>query len=170
MIPLSFVRQQGTILSIIFIQNLKMKKISFIAAGILLVALSATAQQSPVFEKSDKAIRGYDPVAYFTQNKPVPGKEEFVYSWNNSNWYFSSQLNLNLFKTNPEKYAPQYGGYCAYGLSNGYKASTVPEAWTIENGKLYLNYSIKVREMWDKNRQERIEKADKYWPGIKNKG
>jgi YHS domain-containing protein len=122
-----------------------------------------------VFEKLDKAIRGYDPVAYFTEGKPIEGKEKLVYNWNNASWYFSSAQNLNLFKANPGKYAPQYGGYCAYGLSNGYKASTVPEAWTIVNGKLYLNYSLKVRYTWEKNRTERIANADKNWPLIKDK-
>lgn len=146
-----------------------MKKISLIVAGILFTALSLSAQKSSVFEKSDKAIRGYDPVAYFTEGKPVEGKQAFVYNWNTASWYFSSQQNLNLFKANPEKYAPQYGGYCAYGLSRGYKASTVPEAWTIVNGKLYLNYSLSVRNTWDKERAERIEKANKYWPEIKDK-
>jgi YHS domain-containing protein len=146
-----------------------MKKIILIATGILFTVLSVSAQKAAVFEKSDKAIRGYDPVAYFTEGKPVQGKEEFVYNWNNASWYFSSAQNLNLFKANPEKYAPQYGGYCAYGLSNGYKASTVPEAWTIVNGKLYLNYSLKVRDTWDKNRAERIANADKSWPQIKDK-
>jgi YHS domain-containing protein len=146
-----------------------MKKIILIVTGVLLTALSVDAQKSAVFEKSDKAIRGYDPVAYFTEGIPVQGKDEFVYNWNNANWYFSSKQHLDLFKTNPGKYAPQYGGYCAYGLSRGYKASTVPEAWTIDNGKLYLNYSLSVRNDWDKNRQERIQKADNYWPQIKDK-
>lgn len=146
-----------------------MKKILLIITAIVFTALSVDAQKSAVFEKSDKAIRGYDPVAYFTVGKPVVGKEEFVYNWNNANWFFSSKQHLDLFKANPAKYAPQYGGYCAYGLSRGYKASTVPEAWTIDNGKLYLNYSISVRNDWDKNRQERIQKADKYWPQIKDK-
>jgi YHS domain-containing protein len=146
-----------------------MKKILLIATGILFTALSVSAQKSAIFEKSGKAIRGYDPVAYFTEGKPVEGKEEFVYNWSNSNWYFSTQQNLNLFKTNPVKYAPQYGGYCAYGLSRGYKATTAPEAWTIVNGKLYLNYSLSVRDTWDKDRTERIQKADSYWPEIKNK-
>jgi YHS domain-containing protein len=146
-----------------------MKKILLIVTGVLFTTLSLFAQKSAVFEKSGKAIRGYDPVAYFTDGKPVEGKDEFVYNWSNANWYFSSQQNLNLFKTNPGKYVPQYGGYCAYGLSRGYKASTVPEAWTIDNGKLYLNYSLSVRNDWDKNRQERIQKADSYWPQIKDK-
>jgi YHS domain-containing protein len=156
-------------LSINFVQNLRMKKLTLIVTGILITALSVCAQKSAVFEKSGKAIRGYDPVAYFTEGKPVEGKEEFVYNWNNANWYFSSLKNLNSFKASPEKYAPQYGGYCAYGLSNGYKASISPDAWTIVNGKLYLNYSLNVRESWDKNRAERIEKADKNWPEIKDK-
>ncbi|MGQ0737879.1 MAG: YHS domain-containing (seleno)protein [Bacteroidota bacterium] len=146
-----------------------MKNLLLIVTGILFTALSVGAQKSAVFEKSDKAIRGYDPVAYFTEGKPVEGKEEFVYNWSNANWYFSSRQHLDLFKANPGKYAPQYGGYCAYGLSRGYKAYTVPEAWTIDNGKLYLNYSLSVRNDWDKNRQERIQKADSYWPQIKDK-
>ena len=137
--------------------------------GILFTVISVLGQKSPIFEKSGKAIRGYDPVSYFTENKPVEGKDEFVFNWNNVNWHFSTQQNLNLFKANPGKYAPQYGGYCAYGLSNGYKASTSPDAWTIVNGKLYLNYSKSVRDSWDKNRSERIQKADKFWPDVKNK-
>jgi hypothetical protein len=108
-------------------------------------------------------------VAYFTNGEPVKGSDDLVYYWNNANWHFSSQKNLDLFKTNPYKYAPQYGGYCAYGLSRGYKASTKPEAWTIDNGRLYLNYNLSVRSDWDKNRQERILKADNYWPEIKDK-
>jgi YHS domain-containing protein len=139
-------------------------------AGILFTTLSACAQKAVVFEKSGKAIRGYDPVAYFTEGKPVEGKDEFVYNWSNANWYFSEKQHLDLFKANPEKYAPQYGGYCAYGLSNGYKAPTDADAWTIENGKLYLNYNIEVREMWNKERKERIERADKNWPQVKDKG
>jgi len=146
-----------------------MKKLVLIITGVLFTTLSLYAQKSAVFEKSGKAIRGYDPVAYFTDGKPVEGKEEFVYNWSNANWYFSSRQHLDLFKANPVKYAPQYGGYCAYGLSRGYKASTVPEAWTIDKGKLYLNYSLSVRNDWDKNRQERIQKADSYWPQIKDK-
>lgn len=75
-----------------------------------------------------------------------------------------------MFRKTPEKYAPQYGGYCAFGLSNGYKAQTDPQAWTIDSGKLYLNYNLNVRQEWNKNRKERIEKADKNWPDVKDKG
>jgi YHS domain-containing protein len=147
-----------------------MKKLALVLGISFLAGLPVLAQKSSTFVQGDKAIRGYDPVAYFIESKPVKGSEQLLYNWNNSNWYFSTQQNLDLFKANPEKYAPQYGGYCAYGLSNGYKAPTDADAWTIENGKLYLNYNIEVREMWNKERKERIERADKNWPQVKNKG
>jgi YHS domain-containing protein len=147
-----------------------MKKMILSLSIALLTGLSVFAQKSATFVQSGMAIRGYDPVAYFTESKPVKGNEKLVYNWNNTNWYFSSQQNMDLFKANPEKYAPQYGGYCAYGLSNGYKAPTDADAWSIENGKLYLNYNTEVREMWNKEKKERIEKADKNWPQVKDKG
>lgn len=147
-----------------------MKKILLILSIALLAGISSFAQQSATFIQSGKAIRGYDPVAYFTESKPVKGNDKLMYKWNNANWYFSSQKNLDLFKANPEKYAPQYGGYCAFGLSNGYKAPTDADAWTIDNGKLYLNYNLDVRKEWNKDRQQRIEKADKNWPEVKDKG
>jgi YHS domain-containing protein len=137
---------------------------------LLSVSFTIVAQQSPVFIHGGKAIRGYDPVAYFVEGKPAIGKDSFTYSWNNANWYFSSQKNLELFKANPGKYAPQYGGYCAFGLSNGYKAPTDGDAWTIDHGKLYLNYNLDVRKEWDKERRSRIDKADKNWPSVMNKG
>ncbi|HLG38678.1 MAG TPA: YHS domain-containing (seleno)protein [Chitinophagaceae bacterium] len=146
-----------------------MKKNIILLFLTLTIYLAASAQISPIFIKDDKAIRGYDPVAYFTENKPVEGKPEFVYTWGSANWYFSSQQNLDSFKVNPERYAPQYGGYCAYGLSEGHKAPTSVDAWKIVNGKLYLNYNIKVRELWSKNREERIETANKNWPDLKDK-
>lgn len=146
-----------------------MKKLIGLVSIVLLLGVNALAQKSETFVQSGNAIRGYDPVAYFTESKPVKGNEKLVYKWNNANWYFSSQENLDLFKANPEKYAPQYGGYCAYGLSNGYKAPTDADAWTIDNDKLYLNYNKEVRDMWNKERKERIEKADKNWPQVKDK-
>jgi YHS domain-containing protein len=136
----------------------------------LTFVLQSGAQKSPVFVANDKAIRGYDAVAYFTQGKAVKGSSDFVHSWQGADWYFSSRQHLDSFSKAPEKYVPQYGGYCAYGCSNGYKASIDPTAWTIVNGKLYLNYSLKIRDEWDRNRAERIKKADQIWPVIKDKG
>ncbi|MEO6722963.1 MAG: YHS domain-containing (seleno)protein [Ferruginibacter sp.] len=143
------------------------KSIMFLIGG--LVTCVHISAQSNIFIKDGKAINGYDAVAYFTESKPVQGKDELVYSWNNARWYFSSQQNLDSFKVVPEKYAPQYGGYCAYGLSEGHKAPTSPIAWTIVDGKLYLNYNSDVLKLWSKDRLERIEKADKNWPEIKDK-
>lgn len=146
-----------------------MKKVLITVAAAVLISLSSLAQKASTFSYSGKAIRGYDPVAYFTEGKPVKGNDSLVYEWNNARWHFTSQKNLELFKAAPEQYAPQYGGYCAYGLSNGYKAPTDPNAWTIENGKLYLNYNLQVRTEWNKDREVRIEKANKNWPAVKDK-
>jgi YHS domain-containing protein len=119
--------------------------------------------QTPVFQLEGVAINGYDPVAYFLENKPVAGKAEYAYSWNEANWRFASAENLEIFKQKPEQYAPQYGGYCAFGASRGYLASTEPEAFTIVNDKLYLNYNLEVKTEWVKDMSERILKADHNW-------
>jgi len=146
-----------------------MKKIVVTVCVTVLTGISLFAQKSTVFVHSGKAIRGYDPVAYFTEGKPVKGDVKLVYNWSEADWYFSSQKNLDLFKASPEKYAPQYGGYCAFGLSNGYKAPTDADAWTIENDKLYLNYNLQVRQQWNKDRQQRIKQADQNWPSVRDK-
>jgi YHS domain-containing protein len=117
------------------------------------------------------AIRGYDPVAYFTESAPVKGSAAYEYQWKGATWRFSSAENLQRFKENPEAYAPQYGGYCAKALSDGVLASTVPDAWKIVDGKLYLNYSQQAQAEWlaDGNPPvEKIEKADGFWPNILN--
>ena len=138
-------------------------------ALVMFTTFTLSAQQSEVFIKDGNAIQGYDPVAYFKESKPVKGNEQFNFKWNDANWIFSSQQNLDSFKLNPEKFAPQYGGYCAYGMSDGHKAPTNPEAWTIVDGKLYLNYNSKVKVYWNKELAKRIEDADKNWPVLKNK-
>lgn len=143
-----------------------MKKSMLSLVMLVFAGITLSAQKPQVYIKDGKAIRGYDPVAYFTEKKAIKGNDSLVYGWNNASWYFSSRNNLELFKAEPEKYTPQYGGYCAYGLSNGYKAPTDADAWTIDNGKLYLNYSLEVRRLWDKERKQRIEKADKNWPEV----
>jgi len=133
------------------------------------LVMQGWAQKSPVFITDDGAINGYDPVAYFTEGKPVKGKEEFTYNWNGAMWHFASAQNRDKFKASPEKYAPQYGGYCAYGTADGHKATTEPDAWTVSNGKLYLNHSKSVQTRWQSNQKQYIEKADANWPAIKDK-
>lgn len=135
---------------------------------VLFPAMIAFAQQPAVFMPDGKAIRGYDPVAYFTDGKPVLGNPSLSYVHEDATWFFSNQKHLDAFRANPGKYAPQYGGYCAFGLSRGYKAPVEPDAWTITDGKLYLNYNRKVRAEWDKDRPGYIQKADKNWPQVKN--
>jgi YHS domain-containing protein len=145
-----------------------MKKTILLTTFFVVSAASLFAQKSEVFKPSNQAIRGYDPVAYFTAGKPVKGDQNFALHWKDADWYFVSRENLNAFAKNPEKYAPQYGGYCAYGMSEGHKASTDPNAWTIVDGKLYLNYSLQVKEQWKKDQKERINQADKNWPQVKD--
>lgn len=132
------------------------------------VSGSIFAQEKTIYQKNGIAINGYDPVAYFTDNMPVKGKEAFSFDWNGAKWQFSSDTNMALFKANPEKYAPQYGGFCAYGVSENHKSPTDPNAWTIVEEKLYLNYSPKVKELWTKDIPNRIKKANDYWSLIKD--
>lgn len=112
------------------------------------------------------AIKGYDPVAYFTKGEPVKGGKAFTVEWRGANWLFANEANKELFEANPEKYAPQYGGYCAYAVSQGATASIDPEAWTIHEGKLYLNYSKAVQRDWLEDREGYIRLADEAWPKL----
>ena len=118
---------------------------------------------------SNNAIKGYDTVAYFTEGQAVEGDKQFSTEYKGANWLFSSQENLDLFVANPEKYAPQYGGYCAYAVSQNATASIQPEQFTIHEGKLYLNYNAKVNEKWLANKENFIEKADEFWPALLEK-
>lgn len=130
----------------------------------VLVTLSACGTLSaPTFSDDAGAIRGYDPVAYHLENQPVKGDPAYTYQYNNATWRFSSQENLETFRGDPERYAPEYGGYCAYGMSKGFVVSTDPNAWTIENGKLYLNHSLGVRRTWLKDVPGNVDRADRHW-------
>lgn len=139
---------------------------------LLLIGFQGIAQKEEakpvIFQKEGFAIRGYDPVAYFTQQEPKKGDAQISYKWQGATWLFSSEKNKTLFVENPEKYAPQYGGYCAWGTSENYKAPTDPFAWTIVNGKLYLNYNVKVQLGWMPEKTTRIPKADSNWIKLVN--
>ncbi|MEM7440236.1 MAG: YHS domain-containing (seleno)protein [Pseudomonadota bacterium] len=125
----------------------------------------ALAKSPPVYTiRGGVAIDGTDTVAYFTQGKPVAGSKAHAVKWNGSTWLFSSAENKAKFIANPAKYAPKYGGYCAFAMSKGYVAPTEPEAWTIVDGKLYLNFNLDVRRRWSKNIPTNIAKADGFWP------
>ncbi len=146
-----------------------MKKILLSVVVVLCVALTAAAQQSEVFVTKGMAIKGYDPVAFFTESKAVKGSEALAYKWKDASWLFSTAGNLDAFKERPEKYAPQYGGYCAYGTAGNHKAPTETDTWTVVNDKLYFNYNANVKKEWMKQQDALIEKADANWVSLKDK-
>lgn len=118
---------------------------------------------------TDTAILGYDPVAYFVIGKPAKGQDAFVNEWNGAKWKFVSQANLDLFKANPEKYAPQYGGYCAYGVAADNLVTVEPDKFTIINGKLYLNYDADIQQKWLKDPAGYIKQADSKFQSLLKK-
>jgi YHS domain-containing protein len=119
--------------------------------------------------RTEMAILGYDPVAYFTVGKAVKGQSSFVHEWSGVKWLFSSQANLDLFKANPDKYAPQYGGYCAYGIAQDNLVGIEPDKFTVLNGKLYLNYDADIQQRWLKDPAGFIKQADaKFATVLKN--
>jgi len=135
----------------------------------LFISANVFAQQDEIYVKDNAAVNGYDVVAYFKEGKPIKGNAEFAVNYKGVSWLFSNKANADLFKASPGKYEPQYGGYCAFGCSRGYKAKTNPDAWTIVDGKLYLNYNTDVRNEWNKDQQGYIKKADANWIDIKYK-
>lgn len=142
---------------------------------VLMIALCALSMQAmagtkPIYTGSNnQAAQGYDVVAYFTAGKPIKGKADFKTEWKDTQWLFSSAKNLASFKKNPEKYAPQYGGYCAWAVANNYTARGSAHAWNIVDGKLYLNYNSSVKNTWEKDARGNIKKANINWPQIVNR-
>lgn len=128
--------------------------------ALIALLLSAAALAAPPINtlkggffarRSDTAILGYDPVAYFTDGKPMKGDDAYVTEWMGAKWKFASAAHRDLFKAEPEKYAPQYGGYCAYGVAQDNLVSIEPDKFAIIDGKLYLNYNEDVQQKWLKD-------------------
>lgn len=109
-------------------------------------------------------LKGYDAVAYFTENRAVSGNEQYQHTWNGARWYFASAENRDRFAQDPERYAPQYGGYCAFAVSHGYTADGDPNVWKIVAEKLYLNYNREARQMWEEDIPGNISKGNENWP------
>jgi YHS domain-containing protein len=160
-------------------QNMKGKPLTLkiiitsgLVVGIAVCAIGSTgvaiAKVAPVYTAtfSSIALSGFNPVAYFTQKAAVKGMPKFATSYNDAKWHFSSAANLAAFVANPTRYAPQYGGYCAWAVSQGYTASGDPKVWQVVNGKLYVNYNQKVGKKWSKNISEHIVTADANWPTL----
>ncbi|MEO1275584.1 MAG: YHS domain-containing (seleno)protein [Pseudomonadota bacterium] len=131
-----------------------------------LAATPARASTPPVYAVRGIALGGTDTVAYFTDSRPVAGKAKHSADWNGATWHFASAENRDTFLADPTAFAPQYGGYCAWAVSRGYTASTVPEAWEIVDGKLYRNFSLGVRSRWRRDIPSNIAKGDANWPGV----
>ncbi len=143
-----------------------------IAIALVVAIISVAMTQTAAAEKRyystlfGTAVEGYDVVAYFTEGKPVEGNSDYSVEWKGAEWHFANEEHKKMFEANPEKYAPQYGGYCAWAVSQGYTASTVPEAWKIVDDKLYLNYSKGVQSTWEEDIPGNIKQANGNWPGI----
>jgi len=134
---------------------------------VLVVGLASSIHASQNFERNGLAIDGYDPVAYFEEKKPVKGSPEFRVDFQGATFLFASAAHRDTFAADSVRYAPQYGGYCAYGMAKGYKASIDPAAFTIVGDKLYLNYNETVQSQWLSDIPGYIRKADANWPDVK---
>lgn len=143
------------------------KLVLFLVISSLLLSAELLAK-APVYTGflSNLAVGGYDTVSYFTESKAIKGSKEFSTEYKGATWYFSSQENLVAFTNNPEKYAPQYGGYCAWAVSQGYTAKGDPQQWSIHEDKLYLNYNADVQNRWLVDKENFILQGDKNWPQV----
>lgn len=146
----------------------RLRFFTIFAALLVLFAVPAQAAKDNVYKMwlSDVAVNGYDVVAYFTEGKPVDGSDDFTAEYDGALWRFASAENRDAFNADPAHYAPQYGGYCAWAVSQGYTASTDPSAWKIVDDKLYLNYSRSVQQQWEQNTADNIAAADANWPKV----
>ncbi len=130
---------------------------------------AVSADEITTFTKGGAAIGGTDPVAYFTDGKPVAGSDKYTFEYDDVTWKFASAEHRDEFAANPAKYAPQYGGFCAFGAAMGFKVPVVPEAWSIVDGKLYLNNSLNVQERFAQDVPGHIKNATLNWEIIKDK-
>lgn len=140
---------------------------TFLAALILQTALYSKDPVDALNKgKKGMAVKGYDVVAYFAESKPVMGSPQHSFEWMGATWQFASAAHKETFAAEPAKYAPQFGGYCAWAVGHGYTADIDPEAWTILDGKLYLNYSKSVQKKWDQDKEKWVMEAVKNWPTL----
>ncbi len=143
--------------------------ISFMVIA-MMVSNMAQAELAPIYTsgKNNYGAGGYDVTSYFTQSKAVKGKADYQAEWQGAQWLFSSAENRDKFNANPEKYAPQYGGYCAWAVSNDSTAKGSPTQWTVVDDKLYLNYNAVIKGVWGRKKEQNIAKADANWPNVLN--
>lgn len=132
----------------------------------LTLATRAQAAEPRVFQSRSGTINGIDPVAYFDGNGPVEGSAGITHDWEGATWRFASAANRDAFAAEPARFAPAFGGYCAFAASRGYLAPTIPEAWSIHEGRLFLNATLRARELWTGELPGVIALGEANWPAI----
>ena len=142
---------------------------TLLAAGVLLTAVAATPALGKDYTHSTPGISGYDPVAYFTEGKPMKGNGYNVTDYKGVTYAFATEDNKELFEANPEKYVPAYGGWCAYGVAVGKKFVADPQVWKVVDGKLYLNLDRDIQAKWNQDIPGYIEDANENWQDIRDK-
>ena len=148
-----------------------MRFLSFLAlllAALTPVAASAATASAPAVnvDAQGLALRRYDTVAFFTTGRPTIGSADHQTQWNGATWQFASAEALAAFRAAPERYAPQFGGYCAWAVSQHYLAPGDPNFWKIVDGKLYLNANARAKELWESEQAEAIVRGHANWPGV----
>jgi YHS domain-containing protein len=140
----------------------------FITSLFFFISIIVNGQATKINKSffGNKAVDGKDIVLLYQSGSITDGEKQFVHEYNGAKWYFSGQKTLELFKENPKKYAPAYGGYCAWAVANGYTASVELETAVVVDEILYLNYNKKIAKKWSKDRAENILKANRQWPKL----
>jgi len=151
--------------------HIKLKTILLVVAVTMVISAtipSLAGAKSEIYKSwRGLAIKGYDPVAYVTEGKAVKGSKEYEVEWKDAKWRFASAENRDRFTASPDDFAPAYGGYCAWAVAQGSTAGVDPEnAWKLVDGKLYLNYNVKIQNKWEQDIPGNIRKADANWPGV----
>ena len=141
-------------------------KLRSVVAGEALSVMALGSSAGEFNESNGVAIKGYDPVAFFKDNKQVRGKDDLRFEYKGSTFVFANADNRAVFVANPQKYAPQYGGYCAFGTARGYKADIDPSTFTVIDGRLYLNYNAQVQREWAADTGRFVRQADERWPTV----
>jgi len=142
-------------------------KSTLVTSALLVSSLSFAANIEVNANNNDLAIKGYDSVSYFTESSPTKGSDKFTAAYNGAIYHFSNADNRDLFKATPEKYAPQYGGYCAMGVAMNQKFDVDPTAWHIADNKLYLNLNKDVQKKWLTDVPGFLETSQVNWTSIK---
>ncbi len=140
-----------------------------LSVAMVFAGVAMAADKDMNADANDVAISGYDTVAYFNKNMPVQGNDKFTAVYKNTIYKFSSAQNRDAFRANPEKFAPQFGGYCAMGVAMEKKLDVDPMAWRVVDGKLYLNLNIEVQTKWASDIPGHLKTAQQNWPEIKDK-